>query len=354
MVYPGSSSILGPYNQPVKLDESASFNVKPIATEWLSRSAVVMLKSPSTPELVSKALDHANFPDVSVKSLGGLSMILTFISKEIRDLALTNHTLKDWFFSFKPWNGESASLSRFVWIKCRGLPLQSWNLSTFRLIGDYCGVFINTDAETGLGLSYDIGRFLISTEYQEKIEEWINLIVNGKVYKVRIWEEECDDPFTVIFKDKENIAVQTGTSLNNNVSSEGVFSGKHPVATNDPQTHFHSWAWPRIYPLITIWLPQVKFLRKPKSLLHWKLATPTRIIFKTLLTEGLVVATVTWHLLMLTPPIRSWKTTLLPQITLTLYSPLPFQIPPRLFLTLLNPKRTELRNVEEGSFSLIF
>lgn len=204
-----SEPVLGSNNQPREFVDSATFNVKPLASEWLSRSAVVLLKDPSTPDLVSKALDQANFPDVSVKSLGGLSMIFTFCSKEVRNLALSDSTLKDWFISLKPWNGESASLSRFVWLKCRGMPLQSWNINTFKLIGDYCGVFINTDVETALEHSYDVGRILISTDYSEKIEEWINIIVNGKVYKVRIWEEDCDDPFNTIFNDKVNIGVQT-------------------------------------------------------------------------------------------------------------------------------------------------
>ncbi|KAH7836486.1 hypothetical protein Vadar_001979 [Vaccinium darrowii] len=81
----GTGPVLESYNQPLEVVENATFNVKPIASEWLSRSAVVFLKSPSTPELVSKALDQANFPDVVVKSLGGLSMILTFISKEVQE-----------------------------------------------------------------------------------------------------------------------------------------------------------------------------------------------------------------------------------------------------------------------------
>ncbi|KAH7846149.1 hypothetical protein Vadar_010477 [Vaccinium darrowii] len=225
--------VMEPYNQPLDVDESATFYVKPIASEWLSRSAVVLLKSPSTPEIVLKASEQANFPDVVVKSLGGHSMILTFTSKEVRNLALTDSTLIDWFISLKPWNGESASLSRFVWLKCRGMPLQSWNVNTFKRIGDYCGVFINTDAETAFEQSYDIGRILISTDYQERIEEWINLVVNGKLYKVKIWEEECDDPFNIIFKGKENTGVQTGLSLGEPANPKGVTSGKLPLVTSE-------------------------------------------------------------------------------------------------------------------------
>ncbi|KAH7860278.1 hypothetical protein Vadar_011566 [Vaccinium darrowii] len=159
--------------------------------------------------------------------MGGLYMLIIFISKDERNNALSNPTLKEWFAYFKPWNGEPASLSRFVWLKCRGVPIQAWNTSTFRRIGESWGEFINLDEETMKELSYDIGRMLITTDYDFPIDEWINILINGRNYRVRVWKEPCDDPFAVIFKTQVNTGVQTGASIdsmihfqdkNNNIS----------------------------------------------------------------------------------------------------------------------------------------
>lgn len=31
--------------------------------------------------------------------------------------------MQGWFNNFEHWNGEAASLTRLVWLKCRGMPL---------------------------------------------------------------------------------------------------------------------------------------------------------------------------------------------------------------------------------------
>lgn len=170
--------------------------------------------------MIVKALQMAGISNIEVKSMGGLYMLLIFISKDERNNALSNPTIKDWFAYFKPWNGEPASLSRFVWLKCTGVPIQAWNTSTFRRIGESWGDFINLDEETMKELSYDIGRMLITTEYECSIDEWINILINGRNYRVRVWEKPCDDLFAVIFKTQVNIGVQTGASIDLVINSQ--------------------------------------------------------------------------------------------------------------------------------------
>lgn len=90
------------------------------------------------------------------KSLGGLDLIVTFKNREDRKVALENPTMTGWFRMFKHWNGEPASLSRLVWLKCRGMPLNTWALSTFKKIGDLWGNFVTLDHETLSESSYDV------------------------------------------------------------------------------------------------------------------------------------------------------------------------------------------------------
>lgn len=60
----------------------------------------------TTTEIVQQAFEDLNFQDVSIKSLGGMVLIVTFQSKEDRLEALINPKILGWFKSLKPWNGE--------------------------------------------------------------------------------------------------------------------------------------------------------------------------------------------------------------------------------------------------------
>ncbi|XP_058220218.1 uncharacterized protein LOC131330605 isoform X2 [Rhododendron vialii] len=158
-------------------------------------SAVAKLKEITTMEIVQQALEDLDFQDVSAKSLGGMDLIITFQSKEDRQAALRNPKIQGWFKSFKPWNGEPSGKSRLVWLKCRGIPLNVWSLSSFKRIGEIWGDFITLDQETLKEESYGVGRMMIASEYLNRIDEWINITVRGRNCHTRIWEEDCDDPF---------------------------------------------------------------------------------------------------------------------------------------------------------------
>lgn len=177
------------------VEKRFSLNLNPVAVDWLTKSAVAKLKALTTPELVQNALRELNFNDVSVKSLGGMKIIITFQSRDDRTNALTNPIIVNWFKLIKPWNGEVAGESRIIWLKCRGMPLTVWNVASFKRMGEIWGEFITLDVETMKEESYDVGRLMIATEQPQRIEEWINITVRGKIHKVKVWEEDCDDIF---------------------------------------------------------------------------------------------------------------------------------------------------------------
>ncbi|KAH7865885.1 hypothetical protein Vadar_012672 [Vaccinium darrowii] len=180
-----------------EFDKRITINLQPSASEWLWRSAIAELKAISSPEIIQDAFSKLHFEGVKVRSLGGLFMIITFQSRVDRNKALSNMVIKDWFKTFKHWNGEGASLSRLIWLKCRGMPLNVWCLKSFKRICEEWGEFITLDQETLLEEAFDIGRLLMVTDCKYKIDQWINITVNGRNYRVHVWEEECNDPFDV-------------------------------------------------------------------------------------------------------------------------------------------------------------
>lgn len=106
-------------------------------------------------------------------------MLFTFPNIVERNSLVNNKDIKNWFVSLKPWNGESSSLSRIVWINCRGMPLSAWSNSSFRIIGELWGEFLGLEENTREAVSFDVGKMLIVTDQKKnKIDEWINISVN--------------------------------------------------------------------------------------------------------------------------------------------------------------------------------
>lgn len=60
------------------------------------------------------------------------------------------------------------------------------------------------EEDTCEAVSFDVGKMLIVTEKKNKIDEWINISVNGRNYRVKVWEEECEKPFSsfLIYKNE--------------------------------------------------------------------------------------------------------------------------------------------------------
>lgn len=117
-------------------------------------------------------------------------MIITFLSEEQRSETLKEKWLELWFDEVKPWNGESSKSERFAWIACYGMPLNAWNVQTFRAIGSLWGCFIEVDSDTLREVSFVKGRILIATENPNKIRGEVQLMVDRRKYIVTMEEEE--------------------------------------------------------------------------------------------------------------------------------------------------------------------
>ncbi|KAI8551511.1 hypothetical protein RHMOL_Rhmol06G0192600 [Rhododendron molle] len=156
-----------------EIEKRVTLNLQRTASGWLMTSAIARLLEITTTEIVQQAFEDLNFQDVSVKSLGGMVLIVTFQSKEDRLEALTNPKVLGWFKS-----------SRLVWLKCRSILLNFWNLSSFKRIREIWGDFTTLDREMLIEESYDGGRMMITTENIDRIDEWINITVRGRNYSV--------------------------------------------------------------------------------------------------------------------------------------------------------------------------
>lgn len=156
---------------------------------WLLRSAVATLRRVAPLAMVRTSYNMENDRGLQARAMGGREILLTFKTTEERDESYKSAWAEQWFDRIKPWQGESTSRERFVWISCYGIPFNAWRAETFQCIGELWGYFIKTGEETMRDSSFAKGRVLIATESQFEIRGLVMMEVQGRVYEVRMEEE---------------------------------------------------------------------------------------------------------------------------------------------------------------------
>lgn len=97
-------------------------------------------------------------------------MLITFSDEQVRDGVIKEKWLDNWFDRITPWNEESTQMERFAWVGCYEMPLNVWNVPTFKTIGNMWGHFIDVDGRTLSQKSFEKCRILIVTERVTKVE----------------------------------------------------------------------------------------------------------------------------------------------------------------------------------------
>ncbi|XP_058180116.1 uncharacterized protein LOC131298656 [Rhododendron vialii] len=186
---PESSKQGGNRRETIKEDKGRTINILAEGNGWLNRSAVGKLRRLISIQDLERILKMEKLESVQFKPMGGRYAIMTFSSDDRRNEALQGKWLELWFEEVSPWNGEAAKKERFVWLACNGMPLNDWNVQSFKAIGSTWGCFIEVDNGTLKEVSYAKGRVLIATENSNKIEGEVQLMVNGRKYCVQVVEE---------------------------------------------------------------------------------------------------------------------------------------------------------------------
>ncbi|KAG5534965.1 hypothetical protein RHGRI_022921 [Rhododendron griersonianum] len=160
----------------------------PSGNGWLHRSAVGVLRRVVSMMTLKESFGLEMDKDAQFRALGGRFVLGTFQSQEVRDALIQGPWMERWFEAAKPWSGEPASYERFAWLGCQGMPLNAWDYTSFKRIGELWGHFISVDEETLRDSYFAQGKILIATEEIQKIEQWVHLEVQGVKYDVLVKE----------------------------------------------------------------------------------------------------------------------------------------------------------------------
>lgn len=177
-----------------KGSSKTSIKVKQLGNEWLRRTVIAKLKPYRSMIYVQDHLRNLGYVDIEVKHMGGNKVIMTCKSIEERDALWGEGKfawLKECFQDIQKWEENmTISNSRLVWLNFYGVPLHLWNMDTFMKLGSIWGDVILISEETVKGLSYAVGKVLISTDVMEIINQIVELENNKKSFQVRVIEEQ--------------------------------------------------------------------------------------------------------------------------------------------------------------------
>ncbi|KAH7847501.1 hypothetical protein Vadar_026845 [Vaccinium darrowii] len=157
----------------------SSIKLDDIGNEWLYWSATAKLLPSKSMALIQDHLANLGFLDIQVRPIGGGDyLILTFPTIESRDFVFNNGEfawIKDWFLEIHKWSKSNVIPPRLIWLNCYGVPLHLWNSGTFIKLGKIWGNVIQISDDTVKGISFDVGKVLVSTRNMDMINKVVSV-----------------------------------------------------------------------------------------------------------------------------------------------------------------------------------
>ncbi|KAL4324822.1 hypothetical protein GQ457_11G028210 [Hibiscus cannabinus] len=116
--------------------------------------------------------------------------LLMFNDAKSRRNLLESRFLFQWFETIQEWSSDIKLDRRHVWLAFRGVPIQAWSKHTFKNIAEVWGSLVYIDKDTYARISFEQGCILIEMYVMNRIEDVVELVVNGRLYPVRVQEME--------------------------------------------------------------------------------------------------------------------------------------------------------------------
>ncbi|GJZ17473.1 nucleotide-binding alpha-beta plait domain-containing protein [Tanacetum coccineum] len=90
-------------------------------------------------------LGSEGFDITDIRYLGGFSMMIEFLSKEVQKKFLANKGIGTWFSPLKQASTEFNIDGRVTWVEIESIPLKVWSENTFKCIASKWGVLLDVD-----------------------------------------------------------------------------------------------------------------------------------------------------------------------------------------------------------------
>lgn len=173
---------------------------------WLTKSTLIgeaksLEHLGHMPTLISIHSEHRP----SVKYLGGMLALISFDSTVAAREFLENET--NWKDTFKWMKMGSTTVTKsesITWIRIVGLPIRLWNNSNFSAIGGKFGKIVVPIDHITSRVDLSVVKLAILTDKLTKINDEIQVEVDGRSFHVGIVEYEDEPWFPFKFDNEEH------------------------------------------------------------------------------------------------------------------------------------------------------
>ncbi|KAK8652757.1 hypothetical protein V6N13_126782 [Hibiscus sabdariffa] len=157
----------------------------------LQRCSIGWCRNPISNSSLAEEMRLGNVLGVHVMRLVGSRVLLIFDSIEVRQQVMVSGALDRWFSQVVDWSVEGSALEcRRVWISVFGVPVHAWSRDTFKRLVSHWGSLIVLEEATVEPSSFERGRMLVETSVLDRIEERLELSVDGHIFPIRITESD--------------------------------------------------------------------------------------------------------------------------------------------------------------------
>ncbi|KAK9030668.1 hypothetical protein V6N11_032085 [Hibiscus sabdariffa] len=156
--------------------------------ELLSRCALGFCRKPQQIMDLANEFHRADLVGFKIMQVAGSLVLLIFQSLEERKRMLESAVLDTWLENVMEWSPTIAMPNRRVWISACGIPIHAWSVGTFQNLAALWGELVKVGDRTLDPLNFETARFLVETDWFYRIEEIVDLQVEGNVFRVRVME----------------------------------------------------------------------------------------------------------------------------------------------------------------------
>ena len=167
--------------------------------EMMHRSVVAVAASPQSSELLMDMILTEGVNNLSIKTMGGMLHLITFVSNEDKKAMVESKWLDQWFVSIQDVNDQTSALWRETWLNIYGVPLSAWSYENFYNIGCIFGRVISVNYN-----NLDRAQVLIISDCMFEINGKISLEIDDMEFPVFVSE----------YKSQWNVSLATKKSVN--------------------------------------------------------------------------------------------------------------------------------------------
>jgi hypothetical protein len=119
--------------------------------------------------------------------------------------------MEQWFKDICPWSPKEINTSPVAWLRVYGIPPHAWNELFFSQLVKPWGEFLNSDDSTTKRITMDVARLLIRTSCQQHVDEFVDVRVNGEIFRLRVLEDS-NGPMRIILPQPNVVHDRDGCS----------------------------------------------------------------------------------------------------------------------------------------------